>query len=105
MIELIQFGTSKIFKKSNLLYRLDLSNSNNVHRYIDDRKQLLLLVEMVNGHILGAYCDGELINGTMYSTENGFLFSLTNKKIFPSQKSHYSRTMVYDDRHIVFGNS
>ena len=62
------------FKKSSLIYSLDMKNPVNFHEYIDDKENLLIIVQLENGMIVGGYGHG-LFDKTYKGS--GILFNLT----------------------------
>jgi hypothetical protein len=63
----------------------------------------VLLVELENDYIVGAYSEGKLYP-KMISNKDGILFSLSRKEYFePIEKN--KGVLKYDEYYIIFGNS
>lgn len=87
---------------SKLLCRLDPLNKTNFHRYIDNTPNLLMLVELKNGKILGGFSLTPFYKNV--KGEDSLIFSVTNEEIF-NLNSDFKQAIVYDDYFLIFGNS
>ena len=67
--------------KTKLLYHHDILNPNNFHVYLDDRPQLVVLIRLKNGYLLGAWSEGPF-RPNHKATHDGLIFSLTNLQAF-----------------------
>lgn len=85
------------------MYHLDPLNRINFHKYIDGKPQIVLLIKLQNGYVLGAWSEGPFLPGTM-SQKDGLIFSLTNRKSFYLKKAS-TKAISYDDFFLIFGNS
>lgn len=92
---------------TRLLFRFDPLNSTNFHRYIDQKENLLLVVELQNGYKIGGYCRGALERGKPNMSGKGFLFSLSpNVSYLPKKEVRDKQALVtYDDYFLIFGTS
>jgi hypothetical protein len=68
-------------KKTHLIFKFDLLNKTNLHQYIDRHENLVLIVEVYNGHLLAGYSEGSFYP-KMASNKDALIMSLTNKKSF-----------------------
>lgn len=75
-----RMGGKKIIG-TRLIYRYDTLNRVNFHKYIDNHDQLVVLIKLENGNVLGAWCEGSF-SPQMNSDKDGIIFSFTNRKIF-----------------------
>ena len=85
---------------SKVLYRMDLLNPTNFHKYIDSRPNIILIVLLKNGYTIAAFSE-EAFSEKMELNKRGLISSLTNRKTFRS----FKRAASYDRSHIIFGNS
>ena len=83
-----------------MLYRMDLLNPTNFHKYIDNRPNIILIVLLKNGYTIAAFSE-EAFSEKMELNKRGLISSLTNRKTFRS----FKRAASYDRSHIIFGNS
>ena len=87
------------------MYRYDPLNKINFHNYIDNKTDLLLVLKLVNGSILGGYSYEEVNilrvpgKGFIYSLTNQFILNVTNKN------SRQAKVITPDDLNLIFGNS
>lgn len=86
-----------------MIHRFDPLNAVNIHRYVDGKEQIVVIVRLVNGYCLAGYSEGSLIPKTA-STKSGMLISLTNKKCYYLNEPN-KKAIVYDDFFLIFGNS
>lgn len=89
--------------RTKLIYRYDLFNKNNIHEYIDQREQLVVIVRLVNGFTFGAWTEGSFRSKEV-SKRDGLIFSVTNRKVFELLKSN-CKAITYDDYFVIFGSS
>ena len=85
---------------SSLLYRMDLLNPTNFHKYIDNHPNLLIVVKLKNEFMLAVFHE-DAISNKMISNQKGLIFSLTNRRCFRNTK----RAVTYDLAHLIIGNS
>ena len=93
----------KTIRKTSLLYRTDVLNKNNIHRYIDNFPHLVLLLKLENGWVCGGYSEGPFIPKTT-SDKDGLIFSVSAREFF-KLKNKNKRAITYDDFFVIFGNS
>jgi hypothetical protein len=74
-----------------------------MHRYIDEKEQLVVVIRLSNYHYMAAYTEG-LFKPKTPSDKEGMLVSLTNKKCYYLAERN-RRATVYDDYFLIFGNS
>lgn len=90
-------------KGSKLIYKYDALNKVNFHKYIDNKSQIVVIVKLKNGKIVGAWSEGSF-QPKMVSDKDGLIFSLTHRKAFePIERNR--RAIAYDDYFLIFGNS
>ena len=41
---------------TKLLYRLDVLNKTNFHHYIDGKYNILIVIKLINGSLIGGFC-------------------------------------------------
>jgi hypothetical protein len=90
----------QVVKGSKVLYRMDLLNSTNFHKYFDNKPNILLIVLLKNGYTIAAFSE-EAFSEKMQLNKRGLISSLTNRKTFRS----FKRAACFDRSHIIFGNS
>jgi len=90
----------KNVKGSKILYRMDLLNPTNFHKYIDNKPNLLLVALLKNGYNVAAFSE-EAVSEKMEYNKKGLILSLTNRKSFRC----FKRAATYDHSFIIFGNS
>ena len=88
---------------TKLLYAFDPLNFNNLHKYVDNISQVVLVIRLVNGYCLAGYYEGAFKPRQM-SDKEGLIISLTNQKYFTTLERNRKAT-VYDGYYIIFGNS
>ena len=66
---------------TRLIYQYDVLNRMNFHKYIDNKEQLVIVIKLVNGNVLGAWTEGSFFS-KMVSEKDGVIFSFTNRKVF-----------------------
>lgn len=86
--------------RGRLLYRMDLVNPTNFHKYIDHHLNILLVVKLKNGFMLAVFHE-DAISDKMSSRNIGLIFSLTNRCCFKNIKA----AVLYDPYHLIYGNS
>lgn len=89
--------------RTEKFYNSRQNSSKNPHLLIDNIHQVLLLVELENGKVIGAYTQSPFSLVTPQSShENiGFIFDLKNKKSFKSSSGVNS--ISYDPSGLVWG--
>jgi len=88
---------------TKLIYSFDPLNSNNIHKYVDKKAHIVLVVKLVSGFYLAAYYEGAL-KPKHVSDKEGLIISLTNQQYFTTVERNKKAT-VYDEYYIIFGNS
>jgi len=79
-----QFRTQLLFRKS-----INGNSFDEFHRLCDNQGKTLVLIQTENNLILGGYTTKDWDkSGNWYKDDKSFLFSLTNKKIFPIKKNY-----------------
>ena len=77
-----QFKTQLLFRKS-----INGNSFDDFHRLCDNQGKTLVLIQTENNLIIGGYTTKDWnTSGNWYKDDKSFLFSLTNKKIFPIKK-------------------
>lgn len=65
-----------------MLYRYDPHNLANFHNYINNRDNLLLLLELANGTLLAGFSAYPLDPQKIERPGKGLLISLTDEKVY-----------------------
>ena len=60
-----------------MIFKYDSLNSTSFHKYIDGKWNILLLIRLQNGFVVGGYCYTPIEKGRVDRHGKGFLFSLT----------------------------
>jgi len=63
---------------TKLVYSFDPLNSNNFHKYIDEKAHIVLVARLINGFCLAAYYEGAF-SRKLASDKEGLIISLTNR--------------------------
>lgn len=88
---------------TRILYKFDPLNQVNIHKYIDLKDNLVVIVKLINGYYLAGYAEGFFKPKTV-SDKDGIIMSLTNRKCYFLVERN-RRSITYDDYFIIFGNS
>ena len=94
--------------RTSLVYKYDPKNKTNFHQYIDEVKNLCLVVKtpltIIAGFYPGLHKDGEVMSkgGLLVSVPNNESYTLYKKK--QNDKVTY-RGMTYDQYYIIYGNA
>ena len=99
LVSTIQKFRKNIIQKTKLLYRWDKLNEVNIHRYIDNNSNILLLIKTTKNTLLAAYSQSGFKEKVL-SNQPGLLISLTNQQIFKNTK----KAVIYDEHEVIFGN-
>lgn len=92
--------------ETKLLYKLDKLNQTNFHKYIDGKMNLLVVVKLANGLIVGGYSGSPIEKDTNNTSCNkGFLFSFENLTTYLPKADNQHPVATYDDYFLVIGNS
>ena len=86
-----------------MLWKHDSLNKTNLHQYIDNHENFVMLIELEDEYVVGGYSEGKLYP-KMVSDKDGFIFSLTKKEVFEPVEPN-KRVVSYDDYYVIFGNS
>jgi hypothetical protein len=89
--------------KTRLIYKFDGINSASFHNYIDNIKNLAVIIKMKNGTYLSAFTEDSFAPQKK-SEGKGLIISLTNKEVFNLQENN-RKAILYDDYYLIFGNS
>lgn len=100
---------------TKLIYQYDELNKINIHKYIDNKEHIVMIVqvgteaEIQEGkrkedcYYIAAYSEGCLKPKTA-SDKDGIIMSLNNRKCYyPLEKN--KKATVYDEYFVIFGNS
>lgn len=86
-----------------MIYRFDPYNPrSNIHQYIDNVPDFVLVAKFSTGFHLAAYSESPL-NQKNILEGKGFIISLTNRKLFPLKID--KKAVRYDSQYLIFGNS
>ena len=96
---MLQKFRKNIIQKTKLLYRWDKFNEVNIHKYIDNRPNIILLIKTDQKACLGAYSQSGFKEKVL-SNQPGLLVSLNNQQIFKNTK----KAVIYDEHEVIFGN-
>lgn len=58
LVELLADYSRKRIAGTRLIYQLDPLNTVNFHKYIDGKEQIVVLIKLRNGNVLGAWSQG-----------------------------------------------
>jgi hypothetical protein len=92
-----------------LLHKYDPRNKANFHAYLDNIKNLCVVVKtqcaLIAGFYPGLYSDSETMNkgGLLVSVSNNQSYTLFSKKVGDNKTPQ--RGMVYDSFYIIYGNA
>ena len=95
-------------KRSTLLYKYDTRNKASFHQYIDNIKNLCLVVRtpcaIFAGFYPGIHKDNEMMNkgGLLVSLDNDESYTLHRTK---ANEKVVFRGMMYDEFYVIFGNA
>lgn len=86
-----------------MICRMDLQNKNNLHNYIDDTPNIVLIVKMQNGQIILAYSEPAFIKkmGNI-NYRPGMMLGLRNRKVFTVKREKTSKQNITDPRPIIW---
>jgi hypothetical protein len=101
----------KPIAKAKLLYKLDLTDARNLHKHIDDKPNLLVIIKLKNGRLVAGFSESAIYQGVQSHGTRGVIMCLTNQKAyFPkttddqgNPKAH--QVVAYDDYYYILGNS
>ena len=83
---------------TKLVYAFDPLNTTNFHRYIDGLHNLVILIKLCNGIVLGGYSSAAIEKGKSEKHKKGFLFSLSPEPVQYLMKEGSNQSSVtYDD--------
>ena len=81
-----KFNTKLLFRKS-----INGNSFDEFHRICDNQGKTLVLIQTDNNLIIGGYTTKDWnTSGKWYNDDKSFLFSLTNKRIFPIKKNYHA---------------
>jgi hypothetical protein len=84
------------------LYKYDTINLENFHKYIDEKKNFVLLIKLVNNKLIACYSEGALEKNKNLD-KDGLLISLSNREVFTLDPG--CKAINYDENFLIFGNS
>lgn len=91
--------------KTNLVYRYDPLNQANFHNYFDKKENLLLIVELSNGTVIGGFTTYPYNSEKTQKPGYGFLYSLTNEKVYMQRADPKQPVAPYDIYFYILGNA
>lgn len=86
--------------RCSLLFASKQPKSKNFHEFIDNKPNILLLVLLKNGTIIGGFSQEQF--RPRCSGQNGFIFNVSQLEAYQRQQRS---TISYDDYYLIFGNS
>jgi hypothetical protein len=89
-------------RRTRLLFRYDPHNKTNIHVYIDNIPNIVLLAKTRQGWHFACYFQGTL-NAKMGVDSSGLIVSLTNRRCYRCREGQ--RAVNYDKLYLIFGNS
>ena len=92
-------------KGTKLIYRLDSQNTSNFHLYIDKKENLLVVVKLSNGSIVGGFTNTTLETGVSSSNGKGFCFNLNHERVFKPRNGTSQNVTTYDSFYFILGNA
>ena len=90
-------------RDTRLIYKLDPLSKENIHKYIDEKPHLVVIVKMINGYFVAGYAEG-IFKPRSPSDKSGLIMSLTNQKCYQLVQRN-KKSIGYDDFFVIFGNS
>jgi hypothetical protein len=92
---------------TKLLYRYPTLDPTNFHTYFDNKSNLLVMVKLLNGTIIGGFTVNPFMPERVPSSNKGkgFLFTLTAEKSFPMRADPKQSTTTYDHFFFILGNA
>ena len=91
--------------ESKLVYKYDPLNPVNFHNYFDRVENLIVLVKISNGTIIGGFSVYPVDQERIYRPGKGFLFSVTGKKVYQMRAQPRHPVVGYDNYFFLFGNA
>ena len=91
---------------SKIIYRHHPHNPTSFHRYLEGRKKMLLLIELENDHIIGAYLEANISKQPPEHSElqeQALMFSLRKESYFTLKPN--ARSYIYDESRLRIGNN
>ena len=90
-------------KDSKMIYSYDPLNTTNIHRYIDLKEHIVLVIKLINNYCIAGYYQGAF-RPKVHADRQGLIMSLENRKVYlPVERNR--RSIVYDDYFVIWGNS
>lgn len=79
----------------------------NFHTYFDSKNNLVIMVKLTNGVIIGGFTVTPFLSERVPSTNKGkgFLFSLTTEKTFQMRSEPKQSITTYDHFFLILGNA
>lgn len=90
---------------TRLVHRFDPLNATNFHQYIDEVPNLLVLVHLANGAKIGGFTVFPVTREQREFPGRGFLFSITDSKVYHIKKDPRKAVVNYDDYFFILGNA
>lgn len=92
LVSNLQKHQRAMITRTRLIYRWDLINTANIHRYIDGHPRVMVLIKTEKGQHIGAYSQGAFRHRSI-SNQFGLLMSFENEVVFRNVK----KSIVYDE--------
>lgn len=100
------FVSGRVITKTKLLYMFPRMAQINFHEQVDNHPHFVVVLRMKNGHVIAFFSVKGLAQDADYSKAEGFLMSVTNRRIFHIKlDSPAAKLMIYDPHFMVVGNS
>ncbi len=88
-----------------MIYKYDTINPINFHNYIDRKSNLLLVIKLVNGYVIGGFSEYAIEKGRIEKPGSGFIFNCNIKKSYNVRSDARLPVVSYDDYFCLFGNA
>lgn len=106
LIQIIQKNTQKRVNATKLIFHSDIMSNKNPHKYIDNRPNYLVLIQLPYRNLIGAFSEAPLTENNCNKKGNGFVFVLNDDKIYKIEyKVNGATFMEYNPFYLIFGNS
>lgn len=102
--EIGQFLKEESFQ-SKLIYRFDPLNSTNFHRYFDNKENLLILVLLKNGSVLGGFTCFPYSSSHVQRPGKGLLINLNYEMCYKVRENPRLPVTSYDQYFFILGNA
>lgn len=92
-------------KMTKIIYKYDDQNKTNFHTYFDKKENLLAIVKLCNGTIIGGFTANPFDPDRVEKPGKGFLFNLNRSKCYMVRDNPKLAVTTYDKFYFILGNS